>query len=349
MRRIALLCFMLAGLWTSSAMAQVSVGEKGTIEGTVFGDFYWIPSNHNPDLEGNNGFWFRRIYMTYEREISETFSSRVRLEMSSEGDFITDSKLNAVIKDAYLKWEKGNHAIYGGISSVPTWGLVEDVWGYRSVEKTPLDLQKFGSSRDFGIKVTGRVGPEEKIGYNFMIGNGNSNGSELNKGKKVMLAVSYDITENWTIEAYGDYNGLPGNNDQYTAQGFLAYQSDAINFGALYAVQFRENTTLPGSTTAETANLDLLSAFTNFNIDENNKAFLRIDHMMARNPQGSDIDYIPFSTQAKSTLLIGGVDIELDPRVHLMPNVETVLYGENLINETPSADVIPRLTLLLNL
>lgn len=348
MRRIAFLCFMLIGLWAGTATAQVSVGEKGTLKGTVFGDFYWIPQNHDSELEGNNGFWFRRIYVTYERDISDSFSSRMRLEMSSEGDFVTDSKLNAVIKDAYLKWSNQSHSIYAGITSVPTWGLVEDVWGYRSVEKTPLDLQKFGSSRDFGIKARGKLGPDKKLGYNLMVGNGNSNATELNKGKKAMLALNYRLTDNWTVEAYGDYNGLTGENDIYTAQGFLAYQSETLHFGALYAVQFRENTTLAVGNAVETVHLDLASLFTNFKITEQTRGLFRIDHMLAPNPQGPGIDYIPFSEEAQSTLFLGGVDIELDPMVHLIPNIETVVYGENSSGETPGADVIPRLTLHFN-
>ncbi|MGK7390782.1 MAG: hypothetical protein ACNS60_10530, partial [Candidatus Cyclobacteriaceae bacterium M2_1C_046] len=138
MKRLVLLCFMVIGMWTNSAMAQVNIGETGTIKGTVFGDFYWIPLNHNAEFKGNNGFWFRRVRFTYDRELSDSFSSRFRLDMSSEGDFFTSSKIIPELKDAYLKWSNEQHSIYAGIASVPTWAVIEDVWGYRSVEKTPL-------------------------------------------------------------------------------------------------------------------------------------------------------------------------------------------------------------------
>lgn len=343
MRRIVGLCFMLIALGAGTALAQVSVGETGTIKGKVFGDFYWIPLNHNADLKGNNGFWFRRIYFTYEREISDSFSSRFRLEMNSEGDFATNAKLVPVVKDAYLKWSNEKHSIYAGISSSPTWGLVEDVWGYRSVEKTPLDLQKFGSSRDFGVKIKGKLGNDGKIGYNFMVGNGNSNRSELNEGKKIMLALSYELSEHWIIEAYGDFNGQPDNSNIVTGQGFLAYQSEFLNLGVLYAHQFRNKALIAGD-----LNLDLASVFANFSTSKNTKGFLRVDHLFDPNPDGGDIDYIPFSDLAESTLIIGGIDIKLDSKVHLMPNIETVIYGESAFGSTPDPDLIPRLTLLYN-
>lgn len=343
MRRIILLCFLVAAMWTNSAMAQVSVGESGTIQGTVFADFYWIPLNHNSDLEGKNGFWFRRVRFTYDRELSESFSSRFRLDMSSEGDFFTSSKIIPEVKDAYLKWSNEQHSIYAGISSVPTWAVIEDIWGYRSVEKTPLDLQGFGSSRDFGIKVLGKLGEEEKVGYNFMLGNGNSNRNELNQSKKFMLALNYRLTDRWIVEAYGDFNGQPNSRNIYTAQGFLGYQSDNLNFGALYAYQFRNKTLVAGD-----LNLNLASIFANLKISEEATTFLRVDHMFNPNPNGEGIDFLPFSNQAESTLLIAGIDFLADSVVHIIPNIETIVYGESSTGSTPKADLIPRLTLHYN-
>jgi len=343
MTRIALICSILTVLCTNFAFAQVQVGDSGTIKGAVFGDFYWIPLNHNAELKGNNGFWFRRIRFTYDREISDSFSSRFRLDMSSEGDFLTNSRIIPSVKDAYLKWANDAHAVYAGITSVPTWGVVEHVWRYRSVEKTPLDLHGFGSSRDFGIRIQGKLGEEEKVGYNFMLGNGNSNRNELNEGKKFMLAVNYQLTNHWIVEAYGDYNGQPNNQNIYTAQGFLGYRSDEFNFGALYAYQFRNNTLVAGD-----LNLNLASVFANLQVSDRVASFLRVDHMFDPNPGGEGIDYLPFSDQAESTLIIAGADILLEEDIHLIPNIETIIYGKNAFGTTPDTDLIPRLTLSYN-
>lgn len=340
MRRIALLCIFLSSLLVNSVVAQVSVGETGTLKGTVFGDFYWIPLNHNSGLEGHNGFWIRRIYFTYEREISESFSSRLRLEMNSEGDFLTNSKMSPVVKDAYLKWSNDRHAVYAGISSTPTWGLVEDVWSYRSVEKTPLDLQKMGSSRDFGISLKGSLDSDRTLDYHVMFGNGNSNGPELNKGKKAMLSLSYELTDHLIIEAYGDYNEQSGNFNTSTLQGFLGYRSDPLNGGLLYAVQLVDYGLNAGE-----QQLKVASAFAHFPITKKLRGIFRVDHMFDPNPAGNRIDYIPFSNIAESTLIIGGIDMALDDNVHLMPNLETVIYGQSESGITPDLDLIPRLTL----
>ena len=344
MRRIAGLCIMLMvlGLSVSTVQAQVDLGNSGTIKGTVFGDFYWIPLHHNEELKGNNGFWFRRIYFTYDHEISDSFSGRFRLEMNTEGDFFTNTSMEPDVKDAYLRWTSDSdlHSIYAGISSTPTFDLVEDVWGYRPVEKSPLDLQGFGSSRDFGIKMKGRIGKEEKVGYNFMFGNGNSNRNELNEGKKFMLALNYEIADNWIVEGYGDFNGQPNSRNIYTGQLFIAYRGDDLNVGALYAHQFRNNTLLAGDLKQRIGSL-----FATLRHSEKISSLIRVDHMFDPNPAGEGISYLPFNDQAESTLIVAGVDWLIGPDIHLVPNIEAIVYGEAPTGETPDADLVPRLTL----
>lgn len=338
MRNIRLLCLLFLSLFSTSAFAQVSVGEKGELSGLVFSDYYLIANSHNENLEGKNGFWFRRIYLTYEREIGNSFSTRLRLEMGHEGDFEGDSEMIPTVKDAYLKWQNDNHQILAGISSTPTWGLVEDVWGYRSIVKSPQDLYDFGSSRDLGLSFKGQLGDLGKVNYHFFIGNGNGGGAEFNQGKKVMLSLSYNLTDHLIIEGYGDWNEASGVSDVYTLQGFVGYQSDRFNLGALYAYQQRE-------TLGADLELDLVSVFSNMKLSDKTKGFIRVDHMFDPYLNGDDNAYVPFSPQAESTFLVGGMDFKIRERIHLMPNVEAIIYGENAFGITPETDIIPRMTL----
>lgn len=336
MKRALLLCAIFVCVMAQSAVAQVGIGNNGTLKGKVFGDYYWMSQNHREDLEGQNGFWIRRIYLTYEHDLGDSFSSRLRFEMNSPGDFINNAKMTPVVKDAYVKWSNDQHSIYAGIAGTPTWGLVEDVWGYRSLEKSPLDLQDFGSSRDFGLLFKGKFG---KFGYEYMVGNGNSNGAELNKGKKYMLALSYQLTDELIVQGYGDYNVLENDRYYYTGQVFMGYNSDTFTLGALYAHQYRENTA-PSTDVDQ----DIASIFAHFDILENWRGVLRVDHMFDPNPEGESIDYLPFSNRAESTFLITAVDYSLNENVHIMPNLEYVFYGESVLGGTPDADIMPRIT-----
>lgn len=341
MRYIYLIGLLCLGFSIAQSQAQGTAENKHTFRGNVFGDYYWITNHHNPNLENQNGFWFRRIYLTHEYTFSDAFSSRVRLEMNSAGDFESSTEMIPDVKDAYLKWQNNRHQILAGISSTPTWGLVEDVWGYRSVEKSPLDLYDLGSSRDFGLSFKGKIDQAEKLNYHFFIGNGNSNRPEVDKGKKVMFSLAYNITDQLIIEAYSDWNDTAGESDSYTAQAFAGYQSDRFNLGALYAYQYRE--LLDG---ASHLNLDLASLFSNFtlNNEETLKVYIRADHLFDSYAGGSGNSYIPFAEGVESTFVVGGVDILLHDQIHIMPNIESIFYGENAAGLTPSTDIIPRMT-----
>ncbi|SMO68985.1 hypothetical protein [Fodinibius sediminis] len=343
-KRIALLCAALFCLYLPTALAQVSVGDSGTLTGRVFTDYYWMAQNHDSDLEGKNGFWMRRIYLTYERSFSEAFSSRVRLEMNSAGDFSTSAEMIPNVKDAYLKWQNDRHQILAGISSTPTFGLTEDVWGYRSIEKSPQDLYDFGSSRDFGLSFKGSFDNDERLNYHFFVGNGNSNKPEVDKGKKVMVSLGYYLTEHLVIEGYADLNDQE-NQDIKTAQVFAGYQSETFNLGALYSFQHRESDIIGGDPTTE---LDLVSVFSNMRLHDSLKGFLRVDHMFDPYPGGSENSYIPFAENVESTFIVGGLDILLEEQIHLMPNIEAVTYGEDSTGERPDMDLIPRITLSYN-
>ena len=306
--------------------------------GYMFGDIYYVAANHDTSLEGNNGMWFRRIYFTFDQKFSETFSTRLRFEMASPGDFTTSSTLNPFVKDAYLKLKTGGKELYIGISSTPTWEVIEHVWGYRSVEKTPLDLQKYGSSRDFGLAIKGKLDGNGKVKYHLMLGNGNSNKSETNEGKKAMLSLSLYPNENLIVEAYADWNDLPGDNDVYTYQGFLAYKTKTARVGVQFAQQTRN---VEGG---DAVDLKIGSVFAAGKLAEKSNWFARIDRTFDPNPSANKISYIPMDKTAKSTLIIAGLDFMPEKNVHFMPNVEAVLYDENDANVKPDTDIIPRLT-----
>ena len=62
-------------------MLLASLAEAG-VTAYAFGDYYYM-QNHNPAYDGQHGFWLRRVYLTYDRDISDKFKARVRFEMNS--------------------------------------------------------------------------------------------------------------------------------------------------------------------------------------------------------------------------------------------------------------------------
>ncbi len=92
---------------------------EGKFSGWMFGDYYYAVTHHDEAVEGNNGFWLRRIYFTYDNTLSDKIAMRFRLEMNSPGDFKTSSTLVPFVKDAYLTAKLGKHTVAAGADRHP--------------------------------------------------------------------------------------------------------------------------------------------------------------------------------------------------------------------------------------
>ncbi len=307
------------------------------ISGLAFGDYAWMAASHDPEMEGNNAFWFRRIYLTFDYGFSQAWDFRLRFEANSAGDF-TSSKIEPFVKDAWVRWKNDRHAIYIGLSSTPTWDLVEGFWGYRDVEKTALDLQKMGSSRDLGVAAKGKLDEGGRVEYHAMIGNGSGTKGETNEGKKALLGLAVHPTDELVIQVYGDVDDRPGDTDRTTVQAFAGWEGDDARLGVQFAHQNRQR--------EEEASLDLdvLSVFGAVDVSERVALLARYDRMFDPNPDAAAIAYLPMDPTAKSNLLLGGIDIELDAHFHLIPNLEVVFYDDVSGLPKPDTDVVPRVT-----
>lgn len=340
MLKKCMLALVLAVAMATPARAQ-DLPDQVThtrISGYAFGDAYFVAANHNPDFEQLNGLWIRRAYLTFDSDLSDDLAFRMRLEMNSPGDFSSDSKLNPHVKDLYVRWSRSDHQILLGISPTPTWAVVEPFWGYRSVEKTAVDLQKMGSARDFGVAVRGRVDGAGVVRYHAMIANGSGTRGETNRGKKAALSFSLHPDSGFLVEVYGDYEGRPNNADRATMHGFLGWQNDRGRIGFFAARQWRE---VNGGVDL---NLDVVSIFGTLKLGKGITLLARYDRMLAPNPDADSVPYLPMAPTSESTLMLAGIDFTLHEHLHLIPNVETVIYSDRVGVTTPGTDVIGRVT-----
>lgn len=254
--------------------------------------------------------------------------------MSSPGDFTTEGTLSPYVKDAYISWKKSINTITFGIHPTPTWGSIEKIWGYRSLEKTPLDLQKFGGSRDFGISIKGDI---EDLKYQLMLANGEGYKAEVNKGKKAYALVGYQLPGNLYVELYGDYEAVSKDEDTYVLQGFLSYSGSSARSGIQYAQ-------ITHGKSGKKSTYHILSLFGIVKFGSSIDAIARYDRMSDPNPNGEQISYIPFDGTAPSNLIIAGLSWALQKEVKLIPNVEYVFYGERG-GKRPDPDLYARITL----
>ena len=320
--RKMLLVILLSVVVTQALMADQK------FSGYVIGEYYYVYQSHNDSLNGENGFWFRRIYFTYDNHIYKNLKARLRFEMASPGDFTEKDVPHPAVKDAYISLKKyfGNFTF--GIQGTPTFSSVEKIWGYRSIEKTPLDLQKWASSRDFGLSLKGK---RNILSYYLMFGNGSSNKSETDKTKNVYASLGITPFKGLYAEVYGDYR-IGSDDKPYTMQGFLAYSGKKSRFGIQYARR---------GTVSESPSYNILSGFGILKLKKNTDIIVRYDKTLEANKDAEKISYIPMSPISPSNFIIMGVSFSPLKGVKVIPNLEYVFYSDSGINP----DIFPRLTL----
>jgi len=320
-------------------VATATAQEEGKLSFIVFYDAYSVLDHHDTAVNGLSGFWFRRIYLTYDQKLEDGFAARMRLEAASPGDFSTDSKLTTKFKDAYLSYTGEGGTGYFGLTINPLIGSFEGYHkGYRAIERTPLDLFKMSPSRDTGVGFKGFMGDKTK--YWLMVGNDSSTGSETNKGKAFYLNLSHELAPQFDLSATAVYVDKAGSDHWTTVAAFLGYKGDNFEGSLFYGHQARSIAAGPD------VSLDIVSLYLATQTSETAKPFFRADFVNGAVPGADKIAYLSLSPDASPSLFIVGVDMKLSENVNLIPSFEWVTYSNPTAGPTPGTDLVFRLTVV---
>ncbi len=331
---------VLVLLLTSGIINALEISSDWKISGYVISDFYHITKSESnadanykpkefrqvyPAIEGNTGFQIRRIYLTFDNQIADNVSARIRFEMGNK--FFAQSKMEPVVKDAYLRWKiNNNHVLYYGIQGSVVFGLIEKFWGYRNMQKTASDYFSIRSSRDFGIGIKGKIAG--KIGYHVIGGNGESNNSEKTGTMTKLYAAAFDYSpiKNLTIQVYGDALMNEDSDNEITTQVFAGYKSDLFRAGFQFTHQ---SDVLLKSGQIGTVDLIAIPVVVKINDKINVMA------QFAKYTISEVIDY-------DQMFAIAGIDFQPMKNICLMPNIEMVQY--NFANESSTIDLVSKFT-----
>lgn len=307
-RNIVILAFCLYGMQVGAS----------NFSGYMVGDYYYVVSGSDAGKEGENAFRFRRIYLTSDWSIDERFSSRLRFEARDAGWGKSEAMV-PFVKHAYLKWRNAfiGADLYLGLSGTPAWSISEKIWGYRSVEKTILDLNKIGSSADIGVRLKGELGG---LVYNIMVGNGTGQKSEGDRQKKLYSSFSHRIGESLNTEIYFDYNEVSESVTERTAKVFIGYVVEGGRGGVEAFSRVNDSGNDENTITG-------ISVFWAQNLNSISTVFVRWDSLLNN---GKDI---------KENLLITGFDREVGKGIHIIPN-----FRIERIESKGTTEVIPYLT-----
>jgi hypothetical protein len=360
---------------------SIAVGQ-GKFSGYMFGDYYYnvardanITSLKNvaspAGTTAYQAFQFRRIYFTYDNDISDQFTSRFRLEADqtasngapATGDMLVGSpgKVSVFVKDAYLMWKNvfsGSNVIFG-VQPTPTFDVSESAWGYRSLEKTIMDLRGIAPSRDLGIALKGKITGDGMINYWAMFANGSGNVVETDKYKRYYAHLQFKPTTNLQATLYVDYKDVADIVNSYTKSTvsnaalttalFIGYSEPfSYNIGVEGFLQTTANAL---KDTAAKAYNDLsgmgFSIFGSYYIIPELAVVARYDNYSPSSDDNSK-DPAHYGTGTAGylarNLIIAGLSWKVDKNVSIMPNIYYETYDAQKGGTTPNASITGRLT-----
>ena len=321
----------------------------------------------------SNEFQWRRIYLGYNYEISQKFVAEFLLAaeddfqsgvlgQTSNGDILANNKFTPYVKLANIRWRNfwKNTDLVLGQSPTPTFAqgsalsdyarntqTSEEVWGYRSIERTITDIRR-SPSYDFGASLQGWFDSKGNFGYDLMVANGQSDKAENDAYKWIYSDVyAKFFDKKLVIDLYQDYEKLhwgtpvkgPQNrwyNDRNMTKLFVAYNTKPLTVGFEGFMQTLLGDVIvtgkDGNTYYRTTKAMGLSFFTHGQIYKDKLGFFaRFDNY---DPTGNlssivnDKNTLSYSANTsqydptnKEMFVTYGIDFTPTKKVHIMPNV----------------------------
>ena len=303
------------------ASAQVSVD----VGATAYVDYYYSLSSPVEEEEGMHGFTYRRLYLTTDFRFAENFKGRARLE-ANDGTIGSKGPV-PFVKDLYLTWNyTGDHSVTMGVAPPPAFVVSEDLWDYRSLEKTILDLQGIVDSRDFGVRFNGPILSGGKVRYAAMVANNEAARPEVDKYKRGYVQLEVYPTNNLTFTVGADRAGF---GDETSLQNQTRISALAGFSNERFAIGVEPYVTLQEFEVGEDFEATGISVFGRVNITETVELVARADRVREER-----------NSVRNETFFLGGLAFKPNGNVRIIPNI---WYFES--DQVDTAETLARLTL----
>lgn len=278
------------------------------------------------------------------------------LPTSSSGDIVLDGNRGVYLKAAnvqFKNWWMNSNVIFGQ-QGTAAFGVSENLFGYRSIEKSVADMRGLAQSNDLGIQAKGTFDQPGLYNYSFMISNGNGAKEESDKYKKFALELNgWFMDKSIVVELYGDYmdkaagktvitstsaavdtvKGLDQSN--MTLKFVAGYTSDPITAGVEYAMQTQKNqSTVVAGTDATPSGLSIFARGTI--LKKQLMWFARYDMFDPdTKASGANVDNVQAASW-KENFITAGLDWQPDQtaNAHIIPNVWINTYKDKSAGST---------------
>lgn len=309
--RLALVLALLPLHFVAAGQTTVS------ISGLAYIDYEYTLAAPSEDFEGQNGFGYRRVYLTSDFGISEDFSARVRLE-ANDGSTTAQGRPAPFVKDLYLRWDDSigdGHDLYIGVSPPPSFTVAERVWGFRSLERTIQDRTDVVDSRDFGVALRGPLTQTGSVRYGVMVANNNGVGGESDKHKRLYGQLEIYPRDPLVLTVGADYASYGDERDHAVNGNAMIARSGRRTTVGLEGFYYRA--ALAG--VEETDDIYGLGAFGHVKLNDMVTLAGRFERVEMSGPGVEDSE----------NFFIGGLSIRPHENVDLIPNVVVSRLGSD--------------------
>jgi len=198
------------------------------------GYFEYSYSNEK-NITASNSFEFNRIYFTFEKKMSDKLSYKFQTDVGRKSD---DGRLEVYIKNAKVDYKTDFGKFVIGLQGMNLFSIQEKTWGYRSIEKSAMDKNKFASSAAMGL---GYYNAFNDLYFSVLVTNGAGyKKPEDDPFKKLSANINYGpskLNSKDGINIGGSFTFEPYDNDSETESVFVTsvyagYAKSKIRVGA---------------------------------------------------------------------------------------------------------------------
>jgi len=111
---------------------SISIAADGRISSVTYFDFI--------SADNSTAFNFNRQYFSYAVDVSDDIKFKVIFDV---GRSAIDSRLNTYLKKAQVDYKISYGKVSIGLIGMNTYGVQENNWGYRFIEKSAIDQIDF--------------------------------------------------------------------------------------------------------------------------------------------------------------------------------------------------------------
>jgi hypothetical protein len=217
---------------------------------TVFADLSNISQSPTPSKVNGTGADIKRAYVSLDHTFNSIYSANLTFDLAPNGIVLNGGAFGAgtlqgseAIKYAYVQAKFANElVVQAGSEQMPWIPFVENIYGYRFVDKVFVDQNKYGNSADWGLNAHGDL-VKGLISYSVSVVDGAGYKNPV-RSKTMDWEGRVNLNYQGFVAAIGGYSGQEGNNIQsvpttalQTATRFdalLAYVKGPIRLGVEY-------------------------------------------------------------------------------------------------------------------